>query len=72
MAGKIGAAMVGAAVGAAAGVAATILSDPKKKKALMKTAKDIKDQTEAQLNKWGKEASGIGKTVNKQIKKLNK
>ena len=71
-AGKIGAAVVGAAVGAAAGVAATILADPKKKKAFLKAASNIKDQTATQLDKWSKEASNIGKKLNKEIKTIKK
>lgn len=72
VAGKLGAAVVGAAVGAAAGVAATILSDPKKKKAFIKAAKNIKDQTATQLDKWSKEAGDIGKKLNKEIKTFKK
>ncbi len=67
-AGKVGAAVVGAAVGAAAGVAAMVLSDPKKKKALIKTAKDVEKKAAAGFDKLSKGAADLQKRINKELK----
>jgi len=67
-AGKVGAAVVGAAVGAAAGVAAMVLTDPKKKKALIRAAKDMEKKAAVGLDKLSKGAVNLQKRINQELK----
>ena len=54
--------------GAAAGVAAMVLTDPKKKKALIRAAKDMEKKAAVGLDKLSKGAVNLQKRINQELK----